>query len=56
MSNKSRTIVINSHNLQEVQNICNDIVLIDKGKIIIQSSLEDLVLKYDSFNSGRSIF
>jgi ABC-2 type transport system ATP-binding protein len=56
MSNKSKTIVINSHNLQEVQNICNDIVLIDKGKIIIQSSLEDLELKYNSSNFLEEVF
>ncbi len=31
---KNITIIISSHNLSEIENICNEVIFIDKGKII----------------------
>lgn len=31
---KNTTIIISSHNLSEIENICNEVIFIDKGKII----------------------
>ncbi len=37
-----RTILISSHHLAEIENILEDILLIDKGKIYFHKSVEDL--------------
>jgi ABC-2 type transport system ATP-binding protein len=40
--NQGKTIFLSSHNLDEVQRICNRIALIDKGRIKIYGELEQL--------------
>jgi len=39
---REKTLIISSHILQEVQAVCDRIVIINKGKIAIQGSTEDL--------------
>ncbi len=38
-----RTIIISSHNLDEIQDLCQSIVLLDKGKLVRHASLDELV-------------
>jgi ABC-2 type transport system ATP-binding protein len=39
---EKKTVLLSSHNLDEVQRICNRIVLIDRGEIKLYGELEDL--------------
>jgi ABC-2 type transport system ATP-binding protein len=40
---EDKTIVVSSHNLKEIQNICHHVAILDKGKLVENSSIEDLV-------------
>jgi len=39
---KDRTVVFSSHNLQEVQDICSHVCILDHGKVIQTSTMSDL--------------
>jgi ABC-2 type transport system ATP-binding protein len=43
---KTKTILFSTHILSDVDRVCDDIVLIDKGKLISASPLSDLKAKY----------
>ncbi|MEJ5996136.1 ATP-binding cassette domain-containing protein [Pedobacter sp. Du54] len=43
---KDKTIIISTHIMQEVEAICDDIIIINKGKIVANSSLLSLKEKY----------
>jgi ABC-2 type transport system ATP-binding protein len=42
---EKKTVLLSSHNLDEVQRICNRVALIDRGEIKLYGKLEDLRLK-----------
>jgi len=42
LSKQGATIMFSSHNLSEVQTLCDRVVIINKGKIIAQDSVENL--------------
>ncbi|PRR81085.1 ABC transporter ATP-binding protein [Clostridium vincentii] len=42
VSERAVTIIISSHNLSELERICDDIVIIDEGKISYQNTLENM--------------
>lgn len=49
MMDNNATILMSSHNLREMEDLCDRIVLIDRGKLVISADLEDLrgtVYKY----------
>ncbi|RZL31517.1 MAG: ABC transporter ATP-binding protein, partial [Pedobacter sp.] len=37
---KNKTVVISTHIMQEVEAICDDIIIINKGKIVANDTLE----------------
>lgn len=39
---KNKTVIISTHIMQEVEAICDDIIIIDKGKIVANDSLANL--------------
>ena len=39
---KDRTVIFSSHNLQEVQDICSHICVLDHGKVVETGTIEDL--------------
>lgn len=41
--NNERTIIIATHLIEEVANLIEDVVLIDRGKVILQESVENLL-------------
>ena len=43
---ESRTILITTHQVEEVENLLTDVIFIDKGRIVLQSSLEDVATRY----------
>lgn len=42
MTDNNATILMSSHNLREMEDICDRIVLIDRGKLVLSADLEDL--------------
>lgn len=44
----SHTIILSTHILPEVQAVCNQVIVIDKGKIISKSSIKDFVTQISS--------
>ena len=48
---KNHTIILSSHILSEVSQICNKVIIINKGKIIAVDTPENLEHKFDSNNS-----
>ncbi len=43
---ETRTIVITTHQVEEVENLLTDVLFIDKGRIVLDSSLEDIATRY----------
>ncbi|HEY2883954.1 MAG TPA: ABC transporter ATP-binding protein, partial [Rhizomicrobium sp.] len=43
---RSRTIVISTHQVEEIQYILTDVAFIDRGKIVLDSSMEDFEARY----------
>lgn len=49
MTEKNATILMSSHNLREMEDICDRIVLIDSGRLVLSADMDDLrgrVYKY----------
>jgi ABC-2 type transport system ATP-binding protein len=43
---ETRTILITTHQVEEVENLLTDVLFIDKGRIVLDSSLEDIAVRY----------
>jgi len=43
LNSKGTTLVYTSHQLQEAEELCNDIAMIDEGKIIARGSLGNII-------------
>ena len=43
---KNKTVIISTHIMQEVEAICDDIIIINKGKIVANDSLEGIKKAY----------
>jgi ABC-2 type transport system ATP-binding protein len=43
---KTKTVILSTHIMQEVEAICDDVIIINKGKIVANSSLKDLLSEY----------
>ena len=52
--NKS-TILLTSHNLDEIQNMCSYVLLIKSGKVVSRGNIADL-LKKNNFLSFKDFF
>jgi len=48
---KTKTIILSTHIMQEVEAVCSQVIIIDKGKIVANDSLDDLRDK----NSGKTL-
>ncbi|MGC8975898.1 MAG: multidrug ABC transporter ATP-binding protein, partial [Thermoprotei archaeon] len=46
----SVTIILSSHNMIEVEDLCDEVALINRGRIIVQGSPRDLIHAYNSKN------
>jgi ABC-2 type transport system ATP-binding protein len=42
----TRTILITTHQVEEVENLLTDVIFIDRGRIVLDSSLEDIAARY----------
>jgi ABC-2 type transport system ATP-binding protein len=43
---KSRTIVVTTHQVEEIQHILTDLMFIDRGRVVLESSMEDFEVRY----------
>ena len=41
------TIILTTHNMEEAENLCHIVAIMDKGKIIFEGNPKDLINKYD---------
>ena len=56
MTERNATILMSSHNLREMEDICDRIVLIDSGRLVLSADMEDLrgrVYKYQLVFEGE---
>ncbi|MBV68814.1 MAG: multidrug ABC transporter ATP-binding protein [Pelagibacterales bacterium] len=47
LNSKGTTILLTTHYLEEAENLCKDVVMIDKGKIVIQGEIKKLLKNID---------
>jgi ABC-2 type transport system ATP-binding protein len=45
---ETRTIVITTHQVEEVENLLTDIIFIDKGRIVMDTSLENVAARFNA--------
>ena len=43
---ETRTILITTHQVEEVENLLTDVLFIDKGRIVLDSSLDEIAVRY----------
>jgi ABC-2 type transport system ATP-binding protein len=43
---RSRTIVITTHQVEEIQNVLTDVIFIDRGRILLHASMEEFESRY----------
>jgi len=43
---RTRTIVVTTHQVEEIQDVLTDLMFIDRGRIVMSSSMEDLESRY----------
>ncbi|MBR7073131.1 MAG: ABC transporter ATP-binding protein [Eubacterium sp.] len=59
VAERSTTVLVSSHNLRELEDVCDTVGIMYKGRIIIEAALDDLrerLLKYQvSFNEDTEI-
>ena len=41
-----RTIVVSTHQIEEIENVLTDVIFIDRGRIVLRSSIEDIEQRY----------
>ncbi len=49
MTDNNATILMSSHNLREMEDVCDRIVLIDKGRLVLSADIEDLRGKVNKY-------
>jgi ABC-2 type transport system ATP-binding protein len=52
---KTKTVILSTHIMQEVEAVCNQVIIINKGKIVADDTLESIRSKNDG-NSLENIF
>lgn len=45
---KTRTVILSTHIMQEVEAVCENVIIIDQGKIVAEDKLADLRLKHQN--------
>jgi ABC-2 type transport system ATP-binding protein len=49
---ETRTILITTHQVEEVETLLTDVLFIDKGRIVLDSSLDDIAARYAAVEVG----
>ena len=52
---KERTILLTTHQVEEVENLLTDVLFIDRGRVVLDASVEDLAARFVQLNvaAGR---
>ena len=50
VQSKGVTVLLSSHNMLEVEHLCDRVALIDEGKLVEIGTPKDLIAKYDAMN------
>jgi ABC-2 type transport system ATP-binding protein len=52
---KERTILLTTHQVEEVENLLTDVLFIDRGRVVLDTSVEDLAARFVQLNvaAGR---
>jgi len=45
---ETRTILITTHQVEEIENLLTDVIFIDRGKIVLDCSLDDIAARYSA--------
>ena len=53
VESKDTTVIIVSHNTQELQRLCTRLVLIDRGRVIIEGDPDRVMVEYDVITGTR---
>lgn len=60
LRDEGKTIIFSSHRMEHIEMLCEDVLLIDKGKSILQGNLKDILENYEidgkKHNSLNEIF
>ena len=56
MNAEGMTIVYTSHHLEEAQQFCTDVAIIDEGKIIARGKPEELIAQHDDSRNLEELF
>jgi len=48
MKNEGRTILLSTHNMNSVEELCDDITLIHKARVVLQGQVNDIKKQYNS--------
>ena len=48
---RDRLVIFSTHIMQEVEQVCDDVIVINKGNVIEQGTKDELVAKYGSIES-----
>jgi lipopolysaccharide transport system ATP-binding protein len=51
---QGRTVLFVSHNMAAIRTLCDKAVLLDAGKVIVESKADEVINQYLSFNSEKS--
>ena len=43
------TIILTSHDMDDISSVCDELIVIDKGKIILQESIDVILSKFSDF-------
>jgi ABC-2 type transport system ATP-binding protein len=43
---ETRTILVTTHQVEEVENLLTDVLFIDQGRIVVDSSMDDIANRY----------
>ena len=52
LKNQGKTIIFSSHIMSHVENLCDDVLLIDQGKVILYDNIDKI--KNDYLNNGKT--
>jgi len=54
LRNEGKTILLNSHLLSEIELVCDNVAILNKGKLIKEGSIEELTIRKNQYNFTTS--
>ncbi len=56
INNEGTTIVYTSHYLEEAQNLCDSVAIIDQGKVIVDGNTKEIIRSKEEYTDLESVF